>query len=253
MLQTERLSEIKEYLQKKNSATIREFSDLLHVSPVTVRKDLAVLEASGFLTKTHGGAVLYGVSEVSEQGAVRDYLEEMGCVAELAARQIQPGDSIFLGSGMTCMLLAKKIRQIENLSIVTNNVSALQELIPNVKNVMLIGGELTYHDQMIYSSSERVEKYLEGIFISKAFTSAIGLDPTAGLTVNNMSSSYIYKSIPSICQSWYVMCDHSKINKIGLYQVAPMDRVDFLVTDRIDEINRRKLEEQHVALITPEA
>ncbi len=50
-------------------------------------------------------------------------------VAELAASRITDGDTLFLGSGSTCCMLAKKLKRYKNLTVVTNNISALADLL----------------------------------------------------------------------------------------------------------------------------
>ena len=57
-MQHTRILKIYEYLQRNQSATVAELAELLSVSAVTVRKDLAVMEKNGQIIKGHGGATL---------------------------------------------------------------------------------------------------------------------------------------------------------------------------------------------------
>src|SRR3954466_1009067 len=52
----ERQHRFGEYLQKVEFASLEEISAQVNASPSTVRRDLAVLEATGGVQRTHGGA-----------------------------------------------------------------------------------------------------------------------------------------------------------------------------------------------------
>ena len=57
MLYEERLTKIVEFVNKKKSASVSEIKDLVQVSEVTVRKELAALDKKGVIRRTRGGAV----------------------------------------------------------------------------------------------------------------------------------------------------------------------------------------------------
>ena len=71
MLQQARIQKIYEYLKQNQSATVGELAELLSVSVVTVRKDLAVMEMNEQIIKGHGGATLAdsGTSQDPEEHA----------------------------------------------------------------------------------------------------------------------------------------------------------------------------------------
>ncbi len=54
----ERIRNIKKFLKERGQAQVHTLSNLLGVSEVTVRRDLERLEKDGWLTRTHGGAVI---------------------------------------------------------------------------------------------------------------------------------------------------------------------------------------------------
>ena len=58
MLKTQRLDEILSILRQSRYVTVAELSDQLYASPATIRRDLALLEKSGLLVKSHGGVAL---------------------------------------------------------------------------------------------------------------------------------------------------------------------------------------------------
>ncbi|MCG8573152.1 MAG: DeoR family transcriptional regulator [Spirochaetes bacterium] len=58
MFTLQRIEKIKEILREKKQIDVQSLSRILKVSDVTVRKYLDKLKEEGFITKTHGGAVL---------------------------------------------------------------------------------------------------------------------------------------------------------------------------------------------------
>jgi DeoR family fructose operon transcriptional repressor len=58
MIVYQRQQRILEYLETKQSATIRELARLLYTSESSVRRDIATLEIQGCVQKTYGGVLL---------------------------------------------------------------------------------------------------------------------------------------------------------------------------------------------------
>ncbi|MDF1569189.1 MAG: DeoR family transcriptional regulator, partial [Spirochaetaceae bacterium] len=99
MYAIERVRIIKKYMEDHGQAQVHGLSRLLGVSEVTVRRDLERLENDGWLTRTHGGAVvnnqetvdpLLEVLEEPEDDEVRDE------IAGVALRMVEDGDVIML-------------------------------------------------------------------------------------------------------------------------------------------------------------
>lgn len=237
MLIVERREKIKQILEKEKKIDIYSLTELLGVSDVTVRKDLDKLQKEGFLKKIHGGAVLV---ENQEKSYVKNYeyisnLHLKEKIAKAAYKTIKKGESIFIGSGTTCYLLAQQIKKEDKISVVTNNISTLDALIPNCTNVILIGGEVVSENGTLYTLGKMFSNNMEGIYVNKAFTSVTGVDLNAGLTVTKDFSAYIYRHILKITNNWTLMIDSSKYNKIGLVYVSPIDSPNVIITNKIDE------------------
>ena len=58
MLKKERQNMILELLKEKNYSTVTSLANRLFVAPITVRRDLDEMEASGLIIRCHGGAAL---------------------------------------------------------------------------------------------------------------------------------------------------------------------------------------------------
>lgn len=245
-----RIEEIIELLKKDKKVYVNDLSERFNVSKVSVRKYLSKIENQGIARRFYGGVSLIEetLPEDDTESIYSDPLWKS--LAEKAREQIIDGDSIFIGSGRSCCVLARELAGFKNLTVVTNNITALPELIKNSARVYLIGGEVTSTDnQTLFSSWETPQSLLKNIFVNKAFTSISGLDMKAGLTVDSIISTYIFKQIPSMANHWYLMADSTKFDKISIYSVAELGQIDTLITDKTPAHYARRFAELNVEIM----
>ena len=230
-----RIDEIRNLLRERKKVHVGELSDRFGVSEVSVRKYLAKLEEEGFASRFYGGAALVERRPDIAAGEQDFYTDPRRlALARRARSYISDGDSVFIGSGRSCCVLARQLEGLKNLTVITNNITALPELIRSAGRVILIGGEVTSTDeQTLFSSWESPESQMGSIYVNKAFTSISGFDAKAGLTVDSVISTYIFRQIPSMAHSWFLMVDSSKYGKISVYPVAEITQVDTLITDSV--------------------
>lgn len=240
---TRRLDKIKKLLLERKEISVQELSDLYQVSAVSIRKDLTRLEEQGFLKRVYGAAVLsenntfcsdvvIANTSVSKNIQNQDEYVILYRLAQFACSTICDGDIIFLGSGRTCCILAKLLHKFSDLSVVTNNITALNDLLSSGARIYLLGGEVTSTDGVtLFSSPEDPANFTQNIRVNKAFTSISGIDLDKGLTVNSIISTYIYRYLPEICNKWYLMTSSNKFNKLSMYSAAKLTDVSCIITD----------------------
>ena len=145
-----RIEEIRKLLFTHKKVLVNDLSAQFGISRVSIRKDLQQLEDEGIAKRVYGGAVLADYALPSSLSNVKDHTRI--ALAERACEEIQDGDSIFLGSGKTCCYLAKLLERFHNLSIVTNNITALNDLLKTDSRVYLLGGNLHRCSHPIFQS-----------------------------------------------------------------------------------------------------
>jgi len=245
------LEKIKYLMIKDKEVYVNDLSISLNISKVSIRKYLTRLENQGFAHRFYGGASLAKTkaTEITNESIYSDPL--WVSLAQKARQHILDGDSIFIGSGRSCCVLARELTGSKNLTVVTNNLTALPDLYKNATRVYLIGGEVTSTDnQTLFSSSETTQSQLNNIFVNKAFTSVSGIDMKAGLTVDSIISTYIYKNISAMSQSWYLMADSVKFDKIAIYQIAELGQINTLITNSIPQSYKDHFTKLNVDIIT---
>lgn len=252
MFAAQRIKVIKEIMIKNKSVDIATLTNILNVSDVTVRKDLDTLEKERFLVKNHGGAVIVDSDEqVLKKDFIIENCMEKEQIANLAYTLVEDGDTIFLGYGSTCYIFAKSLKEKKNITVVTTNVNALNELLPNVSKTILIGGEITYRDGMMFSAGELTAENLKGIFVNKSFMSVDAVDLMAGFTVNDVSNLSVLKLIPKLSKQVIFLADHSKFDKIGFYQIAPIGLPNCIVSnDKMNDKYKQFFYEKNIKVLT---
>jgi len=237
--ETTRTEFILEELLRNGRVTVDDLSQQLHVNTSTIRRDLEKLERQNMLRRVHGGAVPPDTLSYSTyaydltfQTNMQKQTEEKVRIALVAARLIEPGDSIALSPGTTTTHLARAIRQmrIPNLTVITNAVNIAMELagLPNL-NLTLVGGILL--SDFFALVGPLAEQGFSQIYVSKAFVGVTGLHPDVGLTGPNQLEALTYRVTLSHAQHTYVLADHTKIGRIALHYIAPITAMHTLITD----------------------
>src|ERR1700722_20843115 len=98
-----RMNKILTALQQAGSVSVEELSRQLHVTVVTIRKDLDALEGQGRLRRTHGGAVSMAPlfyepfkNDRSFQAQVEKFADEKRRIGRAAGALIKEGETIAL-------------------------------------------------------------------------------------------------------------------------------------------------------------
>jgi len=224
---------ILEKLQEDGSVKIKELSDSLDVSGVTIRKDLKLLEEKNLLFKTSGGASLsnpyMNERPIIEKAGLNS--EEKEKIAKAALSLIGETDSIILGSGTTVYQLARLLRPQKPITVITPAVNVTLELCnrPNIEIVQL-GGIIRPNSSSVYGST--AEKTLEDISSGILFLGVGGIDLDFGLSITSLNESTLNKKMIDSAQVLVVLADSSKFGKRGLGRVCNLDQVQYIITDK---------------------
>ena len=120
-----RRTHILEQLQQDGKITVMQLSEMLDVTPATIRNDLDFLEQEGYLIRVQGGAVpVRGSTAVPATQAFSDPCgPEKRAIALEAAQMVKDGETLFINSGTTTEFVAEALRARSNLNVVTNSLA----------------------------------------------------------------------------------------------------------------------------------
>ncbi|HIX60163.1 MAG TPA: DeoR/GlpR family DNA-binding transcription regulator [Candidatus Blautia gallistercoris] len=230
---------ILEQLSVKKRLTSQEIGELTGASEATVRRDLAVLEGRGLLTRTYGGAkaMVQGRTVSEKAGAADPYLANKTQVAKTASRLIREGDTVFLGAGKTCMLLAREIKYKTNIKVITTSINVINELAdaPEV-SLFLVGGDIYVGDNYLEALGEYTHQYLAQLYLEKSFVTVDGISMEHGYSIVNHRQIPLYQHLLNHSKEFYLLADGHKFNKRYYSRLWSIQRVQNLVTDNsVDE------------------
>jgi DeoR/GlpR family transcriptional regulator of sugar metabolism len=237
---TTRTDFILQELRRNGRVDADDLSKQLAVNSSTIRRDLEKLERQNLLRRVHGGAVPVDTLSYSTYAYDLTFQKNMGRqadekaqIAQAALELIESGDTIALSPGTTTTHLARCIRHssLRNLSVVTNAINIAMELVglPEI-NLTVIGGLLL--PDFFALVGPAAEHSLSEIYVSKAFLGVTGLHVEHGLTGPNQLEAFTHRMMLQRAQQVIVLADHTKLENVAFYSIAPLASVDLIITDR---------------------
>lgn len=227
-----RLSAILSALAESGSVSLTELTTSLNSSPATIRRDLALLESQGFLTRTHGGAQ---ATDLKAELPVRyrDSTERDAkiAIARKAAELIPRGrQAIALGGGSTAAEVARNLTSRTDLTIVTNSLTTAYELASRSKvKVVMTGGVIRPTSFELVGTL--AEGALNAINVAMTVIGADGITAANGLTTFDDTEARANRSMVTHAGRVVVVADSTKLGEVRLARVAELSEITDLVTD----------------------
>jgi len=229
----ERRLRITELLRSQGRVTVEALSQRFGTSPVTIRLDLAALEATGALMRTRGGAVARQEDGDLTIGVKRtlNHAQKVR-IARTAASLIRDGETIILDSGTTTAEIARQIRtlELESINVITNalNVALLLSATPSVRLIMP-GGMLRRESHSL--SGHMAENALEHLQADRLFLGVDGLDPEIGLMTPHLAEAQLNARMIQISRQVVAVTDSSKLMRRNVSVIAKVEQLHMLITD----------------------
>ena len=252
MLQEKRLLKLIEYLKANGSGSFRELSEMLEISEVTVRKDLAELERRKAVKLVRGGAVWEKSDLTRAFSEARDIInreekqELVRCLGEL----VENGYAVSLNGGTTTVEAAKFLAgNYNNLTVITNNLNVVDILREKEDFQVIVTGGIYYEkENTIIGKQSEKDMSLYNVDLSIIAVNGISLDK--GITDFRIEESGIINAMIKSARKSAVIADHSKFERVSCINVCPLDSIDYILTDSgLDEDTVKKYREQGINII----
>jgi len=234
MLARQRQERILEALRASGGVRVSDLTEELRVSYMTVRRDLDALAERGLVDKVHGGATISTQRSADEPGfeakSVREQPEKEAIAAE-AARLVRPGTAIGMTAGTTTYALARYLRDIPNLTVVTNSIPVAEVMRHSERtdlSIVLTGGLRTPSDALVGPVADAA---VRAMHVDILFMGVHGMEERAGLTTPNLLEAETNRALLRSAQQLVVVADHTKWGIVGLSTIAELGEADVLVTD----------------------
>jgi DeoR/GlpR family transcriptional regulator of sugar metabolism len=240
LIPAQRYELIQEYLVNNKIATYAALARLLEVSESTVRRDLEWMESQGILERTRGGAIFSQRirAETEYIQRAQSNIEEKRLIGAAAAKFIEPGDLIFINSGTTTAQVINHIKGVPNVTVITNNTSALTEMQEIDYDLMLLGGSYMPHSNAVigHFAIENIRQ----VNATKSFIGIEGISLKYGCTVpTQMEAELVRLMIENTQGPVIIVTDHSKWGSVSNYLLAKIEQIHKLITDEKLDVNAR--------------
>ncbi len=234
-------------MQEERTVYVPALASQFDVTEASIRLDLNDLENRGYIKRFHGGAKLVKPSAYEERIRVNQKVKRT--IAKKALEYVSSGDTLFLDSGTTVLMLAQLLTGINQLTVVTNSIPIAQQVGREYeKEVILVGGSFNYSEQCCEGPMS--EKFLNDFRASMAFIGADSADPSGGLFSNGVRMvGYVQKIIYN-SERTVLLIDSSKFSTIGTIRFGDIECIDAIITDSgIPEKTRDSLLNNKVELV----
>ncbi len=241
MFPLERQKKIIDLLTIKKVLKISELTDKLNVSVDTLRRDLNLLTKQGKIEKIYGGVKIveskFGESAIDER--MISHLEEKESIARTCSEWINDGDCIFIDSGSTTYQIAKYIKNKKNLTVVTNSIPVITELMNTDVELIIIGGKIRKNEQSVVTFDYLFN--FNELNILKAFICTSGITLERGISDYNVEEALTRKKIIERSKEIYVAADSTKFGKDVTIAIAPIEQINYIITD--ENVNKDLINE----------
>jgi DeoR family transcriptional regulator of aga operon len=222
-------------IRERGFMLVRDLSERFSISQVTVRSDLAELARLGEVHRIRGGAVAATAprEEPRLEEAEETYAHEKQAIGRAAAALIHDDETILLDVGSTASAFARALvarEDLRNVTVFTNGIRTALELeasMPEI-SVVLLGGTLR---SLQHSLVEPLASLiLARINVHTAVLGCNGVDAEAGVTNVNLPEAEIKKRMLNAAGRRIVLADGSKIGRVELVHLCPVEAIDLVVT-----------------------
>ncbi len=233
LLNEERRREILAVLHRDGRVLVKDLARQFGISQITIRKDLEFLDGQGIIQRTHGGALPV------QAGALLDptlrekeklHRKQKMQIALAAAGLVEEGQSVLLDSGTTTTAIARALKDMAQLTVITNAINIAAELAGTHIEVILIGGTLRKNSfSLVGPLAERTLRQLSADIL---FLGVDGFDTKAGLFTPNLLESEVNRVMVDISRRTIAVCDSSKFGRRSLCNIMPVTKVHEVITDK---------------------
>lgn len=234
MIPVQRHERLLQLLRQDGVRSTRSLTDALGVSHMTVRRDIARLEADGLVESVAGGVRL--ATDAGQQPPSprrqRSGLElgRKHAIAERAVELVEDGMAVYLDAGTTCEATVPLLARRRGLTVVTNDFWSVIALLdhPEIETIH-IGGRVDAESAS--SCGALSTRILDAIRIDVFFLSAGAWSVSAGVTAPSEDKLELKRRVRDVSRRTALLADSTKFGASAHYRVFDLGELDVLITD----------------------
>ena len=232
---------------RSGTAHVTALADEFGVSEMTVRRDLHALARDGKLERVRGGAVNVESERPFSEIAV-ERLEAKDRIGRAAAALVEDGQTVMIDIGTTTLQAARHLRG-RSLTVITTNLAAYEELLPEPQiELVLPGGVVRRNYRSLVGMF--AEDALRRLRADIAFLGTSGIDGDLAVWDTTMIEVPIKRAMIAASQRTVLLADAAKFDMDAMVRVCDASELDAIVTDeRVPAKRNRALHRAGVEVI----
>jgi len=224
----ERAREIEQLTARQGQVRIDELARLLHVSEMTIRRDLDELQGLGVLRRVRGGAVAVGPEPFAERH--RTDARAKGLISEKLELLVPDRGTVAFDASTTVHRFAADRRGATDLVVVTNGIDTFQVLRdkPGISPT-LTGGHLEPRTGSLVGpvATRSASDFLFDVLVC----SAAAVDPVLGASEASVDEAEVKRSLQGTSARVVLAVSHTKLGARAQARVFEPREIDVIVTD----------------------
>ncbi|MCK1795151.1 DeoR/GlpR family DNA-binding transcription regulator [Streptomyces sp. XM4193] len=219
-------------LREHTVLSVQQLTELLDVSHMTVRRDIAALERQGRAVSVPGGVRIAGQLHHEPSLADKSTMDTPAklAIAELAATFLHDDTTVYLDAGTTCQALIPHLVKRRGMTVVTNDFTAAATLMatPEVE-VIHTGGRVEPANRSAVGGLAAAT--LGQLALDIAFVSTSSWDLRHGVTTPSAAKVEVKRAAMAGTARTVLVGGSAKYGSFGMYRVAELEDFDAIVTD----------------------
>ncbi|WP_423921687.1 DeoR/GlpR family DNA-binding transcription regulator [Frigoribacterium sp. 2-23] len=232
LIPEQRRESILEHLLRERVLSFRQLTELIGVSQMTIRRDIAALETDGLVRATPGGAMLASRLIVEPTRAVKQESDvaEKQAIAREAAALVRDHMTVYLDAGTTVQAMRPHLEDVADLTVVTNDLVTVQAFVdhPSV-DLIVIGGRVDRGNQSTMGRLTRLT--LAELSLDLAFISSSSWDLAHGVTTPVEAKIEPKRAALAVAERSVLVADSSKYGRFGKYRALRLSELQTVITD----------------------
>ena len=252
LMTLERQEQIVQLVNQAGRITVAELSAHFGVSETTIRRDLAALAARNLVRRTHGGvmrATPVATSEIPIMQRQNEHAAEKERIGAATAELIRDGETLLLAGGSTGLAVARHLNHHRNLTIITESLLVVHELLRQEHHrLILLGGTVEPDELAVRGTLAR--QVLAQLCVDKVIIGARAVSVERGVSAETPEEAEFLRAFLNCGEHTILVTDSSKFHLSALARLCPLSAINTLVTDSgLDAEIAQQVQEMGVYLI----
>lgn len=237
----DRQSQILNWVQQVDSLLVEDMVARFDVSSQTIRKDINQLAERNLVRRTHGGiAPVSSIENLPFDHRHNLNMAAKMAIADLVAKAIPNGASIFLGIGTTVEYVSRALLNHQDLQVFTNNltVASIFGIRPNT-TVRVLAGKLRHrhHDLVGDDTLAGLRQY----YFDYGILGCGGLDEKQGILDFDPEEAAVSRVLVEQSRHAFLVADQHKWHRKAIARVQPIEKIDCFFSDELSDERKRLL------------